>query len=62
MNNKIKMFYFHCTQRGGHANGPNAVQSHLDALGKFFQRSVLWSFGKGDAFFLGLQVVNENAL
>jgi hypothetical protein len=62
MNDKIKTFYFRRTQRGGHANGPNAVQSHLDALGKFFQRSVLWSFGKGDAYFLGLLVVDENAL
>ena len=62
MNDKIKTFYFRRTQRGGHANVPNAVQSHLDALGKFFQRSVLWSFGKGDAYFLGLQEVNENAL
>jgi len=60
MNDKIKTFYFRRTQRGGHANGPNAEQSHLDALGKYFQRSVLWSFGKGDAYFMGLVVEDDN--
>jgi len=60
MNDKIKTFYFCCTQRGGHINGPNGEQLHLDALGKYFQRSVLWSFGKGDAYFTGLAVVADD--
>ena len=60
MNDKIKMFYFRHTQCGGHANGPNSEQSHLDALAKYFQRSVLWSFGKGDAYFMGLHVVDDS--
>jgi hypothetical protein len=57
---KVEIFYFRHTQRGGLANGPNSEQSHLDALGKYFQRSVLWSFGKGDAYFIGLHVVDDS--
>ena len=54
LNQKLKNFYFHNTNHGGSqgAGEGKARHKHMKDLMRLVQRSTMWTFGYGDAFFM----------